>query len=57
MFAADTRKMSFRYSLLCGTAFDAVGAVKLEIPKGFIFSKVKLAEFLKIIFNFVISKI
>jgi hypothetical protein len=27
--------MSFRYSELCGTAFDAVDAVKLEIPLGF----------------------
>ena len=49
--------MSYRYSLLCGTAFDAVDAVKSEIPQGFIFSKVKLAEFLVIIFNFVILKI
>jgi hypothetical protein len=31
-FATDTRKMSFRYSRLCGTASDAVDAVKLEIP-------------------------
>jgi len=27
---ADTRKMLFRYSRLCGTASDAVDAVKLE---------------------------
>jgi len=27
--------MSFRYSLLCGTAIDAVDAMKLEIPQGF----------------------
>ena len=46
--------MSFRYSLLCGTTFDAVDAVKLEIPQGFIFSKVKLAEFHIIIINFII---
>ena len=30
-FAVDTRKMLFRYSQLCGTAFDAVDAVKLRI--------------------------
>ena len=28
--AADTRKMPFRYSLLCGTASDAVDAVTLQ---------------------------
>jgi len=56
-FAADTRIMSFRYSLLCGTPFDAVDAVKLELPSDFLFSKIKLAQFLIIIFNFVISKI
>jgi hypothetical protein len=39
--------MSFRYSRLCGTAFDAVDAVKLEIPKGFKFWKFKSTEFLK----------
>jgi len=31
-FAADIRKMLFRYSRLCGTASDAVDAVKLRIP-------------------------
>ena len=36
-FAADTRKVLFRYSILCGTASDAIDAVKLEIPKGFKF--------------------
>ena len=46
-----------RYTLLCGAAFDAADGVKLEIPQGFIFSKVKSAEFLTIIFNVVISKI
>ena len=35
--AADTRKMSFRYSQLCGTASDAVDAVGSAIPKGFKF--------------------
>ena len=34
---ADTRKMSFRYSQLCGTASDAVDAVGSAIPKGFKF--------------------
>jgi len=45
--------MSFRYSLLCGTAFDAVDAVKLEIPKGFKFWKFKSTEFLENIINFI----
>jgi len=40
--AADTRKMSFRYSQLCGTASDAVDAVRSAIPKGFKFEKYKL---------------
>jgi len=39
--------MLFRYSRLCGTAFDAVDAVKLEIPQGFNFFKLKMAEYLK----------
>jgi hypothetical protein len=56
-FAAYTKKRSFRYSRLCGTAIDAIDTVKLESPQGFIFSKAKLAEFLKIIVNFLISKI
>ena len=34
-FAADTRKMPFRLSVLCGAASDAVDAVKLEIPQGY----------------------
>ena len=34
-FSADARKMPFRYSGLCGLAFDAAGAVKSEIPQGF----------------------
>jgi len=39
--AADTRKMSFRYSQLCGTVSDAVDAVtrlrriKIGNPAGF----------------------
>jgi hypothetical protein len=53
---AGTRKISFRYSSLCVRAFDAVDAVKLEIPLGVIFSKVKLAEFPVNIFNLIISK-
>jgi hypothetical protein len=32
-----TRKMSCRYSRLCGSAFDAVDAVRSAIPKGFKF--------------------
>ena len=35
--AADTRKMLFRYSQLCGTASDTVDAVISAIPKGFKF--------------------
>ena len=34
---ADTMKMSFCYSQLCGTASDAVDAVRSAIPKGFKF--------------------
>jgi len=45
--------MSFRYSWLCGAAFDAVDAVKLEIPKGFKFWKFKSTEFLKNIIKFI----
>ena len=33
-FVADTRKMMFRYSALCGTSSDAVDAVNLEIAWG-----------------------
>jgi hypothetical protein len=39
--AADTRKMLFRYSVLCGTASDAVDAlillrrIKIGNPEGF----------------------
>ena len=40
-FVADTRKKLPRYTLLCGAAFDDVGAIKLEIPKGFEFWKSK----------------
>jgi hypothetical protein len=35
--AADTRKMSFRYSQLCWMASDAVDAVISAIPQGFKF--------------------
>ena len=56
-FTADTRKMSFRYSVLCGMAYDAVGAVKLGIPEGFNFLKFKLIQFLKNIVELTISKI
>ncbi len=31
-FAVYKRKMMLRYSVLCGASFDAVDAVKLEIP-------------------------
>jgi len=34
--------MLFCYSLLCGAAFDAVDAVKLEIPKGLKFLNLKM---------------
>ncbi len=55
-FATDTRKMSFRYSRLCGTASDAVDAVKLEIPQGFKFLKFRMVEYLKNIHKLTISK-
>jgi hypothetical protein len=38
-------------------AFDAVDAVKLEIPQGFKLLKFKLSEYLKIILKLTISKI
>jgi hypothetical protein len=38
--AADTRKMVFRYSRLCGKASDAVGAVRSAIPTGFEFFRI-----------------
>jgi len=47
----------FRYSCLCGTASDAVDAVKLEIPQGFKLLKFKMSEYLKIIVKVTISKI
>ena len=49
--------MSFRYSRQCGTASDAVDAVKWEIPQGFKLLKFKIAEYLKNIFKLTISKI
>jgi hypothetical protein len=49
--------MLFRYSRLCGTASDAVAAVKLEIPQGFKLLKFKMSEYIKNIFKLTISKI
>ena len=43
--------MLFRYSRLCGTASDAVDAVKLEIPQGFKLLKYKCQNTLKILLN------
>ncbi|MGD8981525.1 MAG: hypothetical protein PVF42_08030, partial [Desulfobacterales bacterium] len=48
-FAADIRKMLFRYSRLCKTASDAVDAVKLEIPQGFKLLEFKMSEYFKIL--------
>ena len=45
--AADTRKMSFRYSQLCRTASDTVDVVRSAIPKGFKFKNIKLYNSLK----------
>ena len=56
-FAVDTRKMLFRYSELCGMAFEAVDAVKSETPQGFEFWKLKLTEFLKKYYKFSFFKI
>ncbi len=39
--------MASRYSWLCGTASDAVDAVRSAIPKGFKFKKLKTIEFIK----------
>jgi len=50
-FVADTRKMSFRYSFLCGMASDTIDTVKLEIPQGFKFLKLRMPESLKILLN------
>jgi len=49
--------MLFRYSRLCGTASDAVDAVKLEIPQGFKLLKFKMPECLKNIVKLTSSKI
>jgi len=49
--------MLFRYSRLCGTASDAVDAVKLDIPQGFILLKFEMPEYLKNIIKLTISKI
>jgi len=35
------------YSYLCETSFDAVDAVKLEIPQGFKFLNQKIIQLLK----------
>jgi hypothetical protein len=50
-FAIDIRKMSFRYSFLCGMASDTIDAVKLEIPQGFKFLKFRMPESYKILLN------
>ena len=50
-FASDIRKMSFRYSFLCGMAFDTIDKVKLEIPQGFKFLKLRMPESFKILLN------
>jgi len=47
----------FRYSRLCGTASDAVDAVKSEIPQGFKLLKLKMSEYIKNIVELTISKI
>ena len=49
--------MLFRYSRLCGTASDAIDAVKLEIPKGFKLLEFKMSEYLKNIVKVTLSKI
>ena len=41
------RKMSFRYSRLCGKASDTVGAVRSAIPTGFKFMRNHLCFFIK----------
>jgi len=55
-FVADTRKMSFRYSFLCGMASDTADAMKLRIPSGFKFLKIKMEEYIKNIIKLTISK-
>ena len=42
--AADTKKMSFRYSRLCGKISDAVDAVRSAIPTGFTFLRINLGK-------------
>src|SRR6056297_2258702 len=44
-FTADTRKMISSDSCLCETSFDAVDAVKLEIPEGFKFFDQKTIQY------------
>ena len=55
-FVADTRKMSFRYSFLCGMASDTVDVMKLRIPSSFKFLKIKMEEYIKNIIKLTISK-
>ena len=50
-FASDIRKMSFRYSFLCGMASDTIDTAKLEIPQGFKFLKLRMPESFKILLN------
>jgi len=49
--------MLFRHSRLCGTASDAVDAVKLEVLQGFKLLKFKMLEYLKNIVKLTILKI
>jgi len=42
---------------ICGTASDPVDAVKLKIPKGFKYLKLKMSECFKNIVKLTISKI
>jgi len=62
-FAADIKKMSFRYGRLCGTASEAVGAVillkriKIGNPVGFQILEIQNGKYLKNIIKLTISKI
>ena len=44
--AADTRKMAFRYSEICGKASDALDVVRSAIPTGFTFLRINLGKIL-----------
>jgi hypothetical protein len=46
--AIATRKMSLRYSYLCGTASDAVDMVRSAIPQGFKLKILKSMDFLRL---------